>query len=121
MSEAVYNHMRITNKMNNETALSVACAMSHHDICKINTDDVRTCGCKCHARHIFLTRFPPNVSGGIANPGPYSNTEQESRLHAITAVMVQTIKTIINDKTISTHDLPIIPCVKVNSPCSDFN
>jgi hypothetical protein len=34
--------------MNKETELSLACAMSMHDTCKINVEDVRKCGCNCH-------------------------------------------------------------------------
>ena len=36
--------------MNEGTSQSLACAMSHHDICKIDIADARKCGCKCH-RH----------------------------------------------------------------------
>jgi hypothetical protein len=33
---------------NKETGLSLACSMSHHDVCIINIQDVRKCGCNCH-------------------------------------------------------------------------
>jgi len=35
---AVYYLLEMTCTMNKETGLSLACAMSHHDICKINIE-----------------------------------------------------------------------------------
>jgi hypothetical protein len=33
--------------MNKGTGLSLACYMNHHDICKINIENVRKCKCNC--------------------------------------------------------------------------